>query len=178
MTGSDVTDSGVTDSDPVDFALAAYREEGRWQVDPLPPSSADDLDGLLGVLRGRSGDAGAIGLVSVDEDFFLLLRVLGSRSRLLLSDVTAAAEWPIARAVLDHLDLPLPDGEELDEVQPAGDLGIVGDLGLDAMSLAAICDDLDAYPDELLGEVAERLGFGPAYGDALASIGQRPDLQT
>jgi putative tRNA adenosine deaminase-associated protein len=161
-------------ADAVDFALAAYREEGAWQVDPLPPSVGADLDEMLAVLRQRPGDSGALGFVSVDEDFFLFLRVLGRDARFLLSDVTAATEWPIARAVLDRLGLPVPGGDDVDHVQPAGDLRIVADLGIDAMAMGAICDDLDAYPDEQLGIVAERLGFAAGYEKALATLGSLP----
>jgi putative tRNA adenosine deaminase-associated protein len=161
-------------SEAVDFAFAAYREEGQWQVDPLPPSLGSDLAEMLAVLKQRPGDAGALGMLSVDEDFFMLLRVLGRDERLLLSDVTAATEWPIARAALDHLRLPVPQGDDVDHVQPAGDLKILADLGLDAMALAAICDDLDAYPDELLGTVADRLGFGAAFQKALVAVGGLP----
>lgn len=163
-------------AEAVDFALAAYREEGMWQVDPLPPSVGADLDELLAVLRQRPGDAGALGLVSVDEDFFMLVRVLGQEARLLLSDVTAATEWPIARAALDYLHLPVPEGDDVDHVQPAGDLSIIADLGVDAMAMGAICDDLDAYPDEQLGTVVDRLGFADGYEKALAGLGGLPTV--
>ena len=112
----------------VDFALVAYREEGVWQVaGARAPTTAADLDGFAAELRRYPGDGGSLGLVSVDEDFFLLVRVLGAEIRLLLSDVTAATDWPLARSVVDHLELPLPDDEE--DQEPAGDLGIVADLG-------------------------------------------------
>jgi len=37
---------------------------------------------------------------------------------------------------------------------------------MNAMELGALCDDLDLYPDEMLGTIAARLGFGetPASG--------------
>lgn len=104
-----------------------------------------------------------MGLVSIDDDFFVLARVEGQDLRCLLSDVTAATEWPLAREVLDELELPLPEGEEEDRPQPAGDLGIVADLGMGAMDMGVLCDDLELYPDDMLTEIAERLGFGPAF---------------
>ena len=104
-----------------------------------------------------------MGLVSIDEDFFLLVRVLGPETRLLLSDVTAATDWPIARSIVDHLDLPLPDDDE--DQEPAGDLGIVSDLGLGAMDMGALLDDLDLYPDEMLSDIAAKLGFGRQYDE-------------
>jgi putative tRNA adenosine deaminase-associated protein len=147
----------------VDFALVAYREEGVWQVEEVDDELAADLDGFAAELRRYPGDGGSLGLVSVDEDFFLLVRVLGPDVRLLLSDVTAATEWPIARSVVDHLELPLPDDEE--DQEPAGDLAIVADLGLGAMDMGALLDDYELYPDEMLGDIAAKLGFGSQYDE-------------
>lgn len=156
--------------DAVDFALAAYAEDGAWQLDPLPSRVAVDLDTLISALRQHAGDRGAIGLVSVDEDFFVAVRVVGDRVRLLLSDVTAAMEWPLAREVLNRLGLPLPAGEEEERVQPAGDLGIFSDLGLGAMTLAAMCDDIDLYPEDVLADIADRLGFGVQYEEVVDTL--------
>jgi putative tRNA adenosine deaminase-associated protein len=150
-------------AESVDFALVAYREEGVWQLDELEDDTAGDLDDLADELRRYPGDGGALGLVSIDEDFFVLVRVLGPEVRLLLSDVTAATDWPIARAVVEHLDLPLPDDEEVAE--PAGDLGIVADLGMGAMDMGALLDDGELYPDEMLSDIATRLGFGREYDE-------------
>jgi putative tRNA adenosine deaminase-associated protein len=147
----------------VDFALVAYREEGVWQVLELDSYTAADLDDLTVQLRRYPGDGGSLGMVSIDEDFFLLVRVLGPETRLLLSDVTAATEWPLARSVVDRLELPLPDDD--DEQEPAGDLGILADLGLGAMDMGALLDDLELYPDEMLGDIAAALGFDRQYDD-------------
>jgi putative tRNA adenosine deaminase-associated protein len=147
----------------VDFVLVAYREEGLWQLQELEAEKAADLDGFAVELRRYPGDGGALGLVSIDEDFFLLVRVLGAEVRLLLSDVTAATDWPLAASVVEHLDLPLPDDEE--EQEPAGDLGIVTDLGMGAMDMGALLDDYELYPDEMLGDIASRLGFGRLYDE-------------
>src|SRR6476619_388371 len=137
----DMTQEFEANTEGVDFVLVAYREEGLWQLQELEAEKAADLDGFAVELRRYPGDGGAIGLVSVDEDFFVLVRVLGAEVRLLLSDVTAATDWPIARAVIDRLDLPLPDDDE--DQEPAGDLGIVTDLGLGPMDMGALLDDYD-----------------------------------
>jgi putative tRNA adenosine deaminase-associated protein len=147
----------------VDFALVAYREEGVWQLARLDHDVAADLDGLAAELRRYPGDGGSLGLVSVDEDFFFMVRVRGPQVRLLLSDVTAATDWPIARSLVEHLELPLPDDEE--DQEPAGDLGIVADLGMGAMDMGALLDDIDLYPDEMLSDIAARLGFGQPYDE-------------
>ena len=67
---------------------------------------------------------------------------------MLLSDVTAAAEWELAASAVEFLHLPMPEDE--DEPEAAGDLDLLGDLGLHAMDLAALLDDEDLYPDEML----------------------------
>jgi len=163
--GCDVTQSVIS---PADFAVAAWHEEGRWQVAALPLTIANDLDALVNVLRSQPTNGGATGLLSVSEDFFVIVRVLGHDVRFVLSDVTAATEWAIAGQVLEQLGLPMPDEE--DEQQPAGDLGIFADLGLEPMELCAICDDLELYPDEQLEAIAHRLGFGDEFSEAIDSV--------
>jgi putative tRNA adenosine deaminase-associated protein len=83
----------------------------------------------------------------------------------LLSDVTAADEWELAASAIDFLGLPPPEDE--DEQVPAGDLDLLGDLGMQAMDMGVLVDDFDLYPDEMLSEVARRLGFGPLFDEAV-----------
>jgi putative tRNA adenosine deaminase-associated protein len=167
---SDPQEDGMSEASEigVDFAVGAYREEGTWQVAPMPPNVAADLGTLVQALRQLPADAGVLGMVSVDEDHFVIARVNGEDLRLLLSDVTAATSWPLARSVVDRLGLPTPDDE--DEYQPAGDLSIVADLGLGAMDLGALIDDADLYPDEMLSDIAERAGFGQEFEAVVATV--------
>jgi putative tRNA adenosine deaminase-associated protein len=151
--------------DAVDFALAAYREEGAWQVAELTHDHVVDIQTLVDALRRFPGDHGAVGMVAVDEDFFLVVRVTGQHARVLLSDITAATEWEIAASAVEFLELPVPDDE--DDQEPAGDLELLDDFGLSAMDLGMLLDDYDLYPDELLSEVARRLGFGQLFDDAV-----------
>jgi putative tRNA adenosine deaminase-associated protein len=69
--------------------------------------------------------------------------------------------------VLDYLDIPVPDEDDLDQVLPVGDLSIFADLGVDEMELGALAGDLDLFPDEVLASIARRLGFGPAFERSL-----------
>jgi putative tRNA adenosine deaminase-associated protein len=151
--------------DGIDFALAAYREEGVWQVQEVADTVLTDIETLAHALRRLPGDGGAVGMIAIDEDFFVLVRVTGPQTRVLLSDVTAADEWELARSAVEHLRLPFP--EEEDEQVPAGDLDIVGDLGMHAMDMGVLLDDVDLYPDEMLSDIARRLGFGPQFDDAV-----------
>lgn len=145
----------------VDFAIAAYRDEGVWQLAELHASIAEDIDDLLSALKRFPSEVGVLAFVSVNDEFFVIARSLGSKVRLLLSDVTAVTDWPLANGVADILDVPDPDDD--DEPQPAGDLDIVSDLGMQAMELGLLCDDRDLYPDEVLADIARRLGFGDDF---------------
>ena len=88
--------------------IAAVREEGQWQVVPLPTRAGSDLDAFLHVLRQQPGEIGTIGFLSVAEDFFVAARVRGEEVRLLLSDVTCVPDWPIAAEVTQAARLAPP----------------------------------------------------------------------
>jgi putative tRNA adenosine deaminase-associated protein len=151
--------------DGIDFAVAAYREEGEWQVQELVHEVLLDVPTLAAALRRFPGDGGAIGMVAIDEDFFVVVRVAGPSVRVLLSDITAAEEWELASSAVQELGLPEPEDD--DEQAPAGDLDILGDLGMAAMDMGVLLDDFDLYPDEMLSEVARRLGFGALFDEAV-----------
>lgn len=151
--------------DGVDFALAIFREEGEWAVQELAHDVLTDFDTLVAALRRFPGDGGAVGMVGIDEDFFILVRVAGPSARVLLSDITAADEWELAGEVVEFLGLPMPEDE--DDEEPAGDLGILADLGMSAMDMGILLDDYDLYPDEMLSEIARKAGFGKLFDDAV-----------
>jgi putative tRNA adenosine deaminase-associated protein len=158
----------VAEDTLVDFALVAYREDEQWQVGELPARAAEDLSALLAAVRQQPSDGVRIALCSYGDDFFLAVRPAHrDQVRLLISDVTAAGEWPVAQQVLDLLEetgVVLDDDET---VAPAGDLEIFADLGLGSMELSLICSDLEQYPDEMLGQIAARIGFGPQFDQAV-----------
>ena len=113
------------DEDEIDFAVAAWREEGRWSVASLPPRALDSLDNFISALRQLTGEGGSIGFIAVEEEFFIAVRIMpDSSAKVLLSDLNAAYEWSLAEEAAQLLEADLPeDEEELDEVEPVGDLG-------------------------------------------------------
>jgi putative tRNA adenosine deaminase-associated protein len=161
----------MTEVTSADFAVIVYREDDVWDAELLPPALSESLDGLLQALRQQPSIGGTIGLVAVGDDFFVALRVLGSQASVFLSDLTASGYWPLARQILDYLDIPVPDDDDdIDQVLPVGDLSIFDDLGIDEMELGAVSGDLDMYPSEALESIARRLGFGPALERALKDV--------
>ena len=157
----------MSQDDDVDFALAVYREDGAWQVQELTHHHLVDIETLSGALRRLPGDFGAFAMVAIDEDFFVLVRVAGASTRVLLSDATAADDWDLAGSALDFLGLPVPEDDEDDEQVPAGDFELLADLGMSSGELGDLLDDVDLYPDEMLSEIARALGFGDMFDDAV-----------
>jgi putative tRNA adenosine deaminase-associated protein len=162
-------EAGVADDG---FAVAVYREGGRWDCALLPPAVLDDLDTCIAVLRQQPPEGGPVALVDVADEFFVALRLAPSGGvRVLLSDITAAEEFPIARQALE---LAGGDPEETpsdpEEVWPAGDLGIFRDLGLDERELGLILDDVDLWADEMLSAVADRIGVGAEFARVLDTL--------
>jgi putative tRNA adenosine deaminase-associated protein len=157
----------MTDTGSDDVAVIAYREDDAWEADILPTALTEDLAGLIHALRQQPSIGGTVGLVAVGDDFFVALRVIGGQVSVFLSDLTAAVDWPLARQVLDHLEIDLADDEDLDQVLPVGDLSIFADLGIDEMDLGMLAGDLDLFPDEALAIIARKLGFGHALDRAL-----------
>ncbi|HEY1641668.1 MAG TPA: tRNA adenosine deaminase-associated protein [Streptosporangiaceae bacterium] len=157
----------MTELTSSDFAVVVYRDDDVWEVGLLPAALTESLDGLMLAMRQQPGIGGTIGLAAVGDDFFVALRVIGSQISVFLSDLTASVDWPLAEQVLDYLDIPVPEDEDLDQVLPAGDMSIFSDLGVDEMELGALSGDLDLFPDEVLASLARRIGFGPALERAL-----------
>ena len=145
------------------YAVLVSRQDGQWQLGALPAAVAGDLDALIAAVGQQPSENGAFALVDVADEFFVVVRVQVGRVRLLLSDVTAAVAWDLAVQVLEHLEVAVPGDDDLDEVWPAGDLGVFDDLGLDEMEMGAILSDVDAYADEMLSALARRLGFSEPF---------------
>jgi putative tRNA adenosine deaminase-associated protein len=150
----------VSDVGETDFAIIVYLEEDQWEADVLPTAVTADLDGLVRALLRQPSMGATIGFAGVGDDFFVAVRVLGEDVSLFLSDLTAAVDYPLARQVLEALEIPVPADDELDQVLPAGDMSIFADLGLDEMEIGAISADLDLYPEDAVAGIAERLRFG------------------
>lgn len=148
------------------YAIAAFREGGLWRAEPLPPAVLNDLGALVQALRAQPPEGGPFVLACVDDDFFLIARQEGGRISLLLSDMTASVEFPLAEQALARLGEDPPDDDELDEVWPIGDLDLFADLGMSEDEMEQVLADLDAYPEEMLETIVDRIGLGEAYSRA------------
>ena len=148
------------DVEPIDYVVAVWREEGRWTATALPAESATSLDDLATALRRLPGEGGVLGFVQIADEFFIGIRQTGDRTRAFVSDGTAVLDWGLADEVLEAVGLQVED-DDLEELEPVGDLSLYADFGLDATELGFICTDPDLYPDEQVRAIAKKLGFDP-----------------
>ena len=158
---SEITDAEVGE---IDLAVVAYLDEGDWNVAELPDRSLDTVDTIAKELRRYPGENGALAMISVAEDFVLFVRAQGSLVRVLLSDVTASTDWTLARSAINHIGVFVDDE---DDQAPAGDLAIFADMGMSAKDMGALLDDYDLYPEEILSDVADNVGFGAKLDELL-----------
>lgn len=145
----------------IDLVVALYREDGQPVALALELELANDLDALITQLRRIPGDGGALGMVSLATEVFVLVRVRGKHVQVLLSDVQSSVDWPIARDVVDYLGVELPEDD--DDTYPVGDLDILGDAGLPDFELEAIASEYDEDSVSLLEQVATKVKFGPQF---------------
>ena len=59
-----------------DFAIEAWHEDGRWSIASLP--DPDDLTHIIDRLKKQQTNGGAVALITIDDEFFLAIRVLGT----------------------------------------------------------------------------------------------------
>jgi putative tRNA adenosine deaminase-associated protein len=153
-------DAEEVTAEDIDFAIAAYREEGRWVVVGLPARAAVTAEGFVASLRQLPGEGGVFGFVSVGDEFFILAHTVRDGVRLMISDAVALLDWPIAAEAAELIGLEWDDAD-IEDYEAAGDVALCEDFGLDAGELVMICQDEDLlYPDEQVRAIAKRLGFG------------------
>ena len=112
------------------FAVAAIREDGRWRCRRMSPDSLVDLDAAITELRELRSTGAVVGLLDVDDEFFVLLRPTPGGVALMVSDAVAALDYDVAADVLDLLRVELPPEEEALDAPPwpEGDLAILAEV--------------------------------------------------
>lgn len=145
------------------FGVAAFRDGAEWRMDPLPPTVLDDLGVLVSALRAQPAEGGPFVVACVEEEFFVIARQEGRRISLLLSDLTAAVEFPLAEQAMTRLGEEPPADDELDEAWPVGDLDLFDDLELAEDEVEELLEDEELLPEEMLEAIMDRLDLGDLF---------------
>lgn len=162
------------------FVVAAHLADGVWHLRVVQRSVPEGLAPLISELRAMRAEGVLLGMVSVDDDWSVLVRPAPGGARLLLGDSTVALEDEddpevdgvrLASDILDELGVDAPSDEEIEDADdpdapwPEGDFGILADLGVGEQSLSVLFDDPDIYASRQLLTIAEELGFGDELAD-------------
>jgi len=148
----------------IDFAAAVWREEGNWMSTALPAKQAISLETLVPVLRTQPGEGGTFGFVSVNDEFFIVVRVLPVELQFFISDVSEAEDWALAQELADEIEA---GEDEIEDGGPLGDLDIFADFGLSADDLEIMVADPDVSPYDVVKAIGKKVGFGPQLKRAI-----------
>ena len=159
------------------FAAALARRGGDWVGTEIDLADAEDLDGVVDVLRAAVGDDTEVALLLFEEndEWFAIVRVDDdSDPRVFVSDgrvVETSAIGAIlgeAAAVQDDDEDDEDDSDEDDEDDsdddahaagdPIGDADVMADLGTPADRLLKLCAEEGQLPADILSAVCETAG--------------------
>ncbi|ARB88579.1 tRNA adenosine deaminase-associated protein [Corynebacterium diphtheriae] len=146
------------------FAVTVARVNATWQVRAFN----DDYSSLkrsIDAVRTLGAEGAAFAMLSIEDDYFVLVRPTPQGVKLLISDATAATEDDFAADILDELDADQPDPEDTPYAE--GDFDILADLGLSEQIMSIITDETDWWASEQLQRIAEELGFDDELEQAL-----------
>jgi putative tRNA adenosine deaminase-associated protein len=153
-------------AEDIDFAVVAYREDGRWVVSSLPPQGVTTMEGLVTRMRQLPGEGGVFGILAVGDEFFILAHTVPDGERIMISDAAALLDWSIAEEAAERIGLEW-DEDDIEEFEAAGDVSLCEAFGLDGAELVMICEDEEMYPDEQVRAIAKRLGFAAELATAI-----------
>ncbi len=155
------------------FGVAAVREDAKWRCSPMRAAALTSLAAAETELRELRSSGAVVGLLNVDDEFFVIIRPAPAGTRLLLSDATAALDYDLADEVLDKLDADI-GAEDLEDADPfeEGDLALLADVGLPEAVLGVILDESDLEVDEQLLRIAREMGFEEQMSAVLRRLGR------
>ena len=155
------------------FAAAVARGKNGWTASELELSGLADIDEVVDALRDTEPDADlALLFVESDDEYLAVLRLdEGEDLRVFGSDSAFAEESRIGSVLLGEIETPALGLDDLavedDEDKPAdpdadpvGDADLLGDLGVSAQRLLALCGMEGMLPSDVTAEICQKIGCG------------------
>jgi putative tRNA adenosine deaminase-associated protein len=154
------------------FAAAVARGKNGWTASELELSGLADLDEVVDALRDAEPNADlALLFVESDDEYLAVLRLdEGEDLRVFGSDSAFAEESRIGSVLLGEVETPalelddLADGDDDKPVDPdadpVGDADLLGDLGVSAQRLLALCGMEGMLPSDVTAEICQKIGCG------------------
>lgn len=146
-----------------------------WRGSELDLHDARDLDEVADVMRDAGDGGTALLFLEEDDEYVAIVRVDGeedprgfiSDARCLDAPTVASAMFDGAlEAAADVSALPDVEDEEADdeeeseapEIEPAGESGILSDLGVGEADLLGLCAEEGMLPADVITAVSEKIG--------------------
>lgn len=158
-------------------ASALAKVDGAWFGEDVELDEAEDLDAVVDLVREAIGDDAETGILFVEQDdeWFAVLRIdTDGDPRVFISDARVVASSDIAAlfgeaaievsAEEDDEDDEDADDEDEDDTSsridadPAGDDGLLADLGTPGSRLLALCAEEGQLPSDVIGALCEAAG--------------------
>ena len=159
------------------FAAVLARRGGDWVGTEIDLTDAEDLDGVVDVMRAAVGDDAETALLLFEEndEWFAIVRVDDdSDPRVFVSDGRVVDTSPLgallgeAAAVQDDDDEDDDEDEDDDDEDdddngraagdPIGDADVLSDLGTSSDRLLKLCAEEGQLPADILSAVCESAG--------------------
>lgn len=158
------------------FAAAVGRTKSGWTASELELTGLADIDEVVDALRDAEPDADlALLFVESDDEYLAILRLDdGEDLRVFGSDSAFAEESRIGSVLLGEVETPAlgldevngRDDEEEErpaaepDADPIGDAELLGDLGVSAQRLLALCGKEGMLPSDVTAEICQKIGCG------------------
>ncbi|WP_430781235.1 tRNA adenosine deaminase-associated protein [Actinoplanes sp. G11-F43] len=156
------------------FAAAVARGKNGWTASELDLSGLADIDEVVDSLRDAEPDAElALLFVESDDQYLAILRLdEGEDLRVFGSDSAFAEESRIGSVLLGEVETPALELDDLaapadeddkpadPDADPVGDAELLGDLGINAKRLLALCSREGMLPSDVTAEICQRIGCG------------------
>lgn len=157
------------------FAAALARSDGAWVGSEFDLDETEDLDQVVDLLRelaGDDSDGPALLFVEEDDEWFGIVRVDGDNDpRVFVSDSRVVEQSHVAGLLYEEAAaqpvLEADDSDEGDEddeesmrpaAEPAGDAGLLADLGTSSGRLLELCAEEGQLPADVITAICERAG--------------------
>lgn len=150
-------------------ATVLAKNSNNWSAYEVDLDDAEDIDGVVDVIRAVDEDADTTLLFVDEEDEYLaVVRVDGvdGEPRVFLSDGHAVDNFALPALLLDAMEIDEQSDDDEDEDTPSGhdsdpigDAELLADLGTPEAALIKDCTAEGTLPSDVVTSIAERAGF-------------------
>lgn len=150
-------------------ATVLARNTDGWTAQEVDLDDVEDVDGAVEVIRAVDETADAAVLFVEEEDEYLaIVRVHADdieEAQVFLSDASAVENFALAALLMDGVDIEQATIDEDDDDTstpygpvPAGDPGLLADLGTPEPVLLRLCSREGMLPFDVTAAICERAG--------------------